>query len=218
MAKARFELLVVLEGTNETSNMTFQARTSYLPNEILWGHRFESMLLYRKDHNKFQVNFSAFHSTYEVDTPICSARTLKDFHDTTTKRKISGIKRRPRSMINAVTQVMLDKKKKISRQPFTAEYFVETPLSRSMSNSNPLSSNKTQSLRKQRSMTALSSKLSRTLDNNQTAEEKVQWMLGAQVSPNNHINNSLPPIDLTEDSESSVDSANAIEAKKLQSS
>ena len=26
MAKARFELLVVLEGTNETSNMAFQAR------------------------------------------------------------------------------------------------------------------------------------------------------------------------------------------------
>ena len=67
-------------------------------------------------------------------------------------------------------------------------------------------------------MNALSSKLSRTLDNNQTAEEKVQWMLGAEVSPNNHINNSLPPIDLTEDSESSVDSANAIEAKKLKGS
>ena len=26
-------------------------RTSYLPNEILWGHRFESMLLYRKEYN-----------------------------------------------------------------------------------------------------------------------------------------------------------------------
>jgi len=74
LAKERFELLVVMEGTNETSNMTFQARASYLPQEILWGHRFEQMLLYRRDHNKFQVNFSAFHSTYEVDTPLCSAK------------------------------------------------------------------------------------------------------------------------------------------------
>jgi len=79
LAKERFELLVVMEGTNETSNMTFQARTSYLPQEILWGHRFEQMLLYRRDHNKFQVNFSAFHSTYEVDTPLCSARHLDEF-------------------------------------------------------------------------------------------------------------------------------------------
>lgn len=79
LAKERFELLVVMEGTNETSNMTFQARTSYLPQEIMWGHRFEQMLLYRRDHNKFQVNFSAFHSTYEVDTPLCSARNLEEY-------------------------------------------------------------------------------------------------------------------------------------------
>ena len=46
------------------------------------------MLLYRKDQNKyqvnsihgtsnpknFQVNFSAFHSMYDVETPLCSAR------------------------------------------------------------------------------------------------------------------------------------------------
>ena len=51
-------------------------RTSYLPNEILWGHRFERMQLYRKDNNKFEINFSAFHSTYEVDTPLYSARQM----------------------------------------------------------------------------------------------------------------------------------------------
>jgi len=76
LARERFELLIVMEGTNETSNMTFQARTSYLPCEIVWGHRFEQMQLYRKDNNKFEINFSAFHSTYEVDTPRYSARHL----------------------------------------------------------------------------------------------------------------------------------------------
>ena len=107
LAKERFELLVVLEGTNETSNMNFQARsnnastsfcsiciyfrTSYLPSEILWGHRFESMLLYRKEHKKFQVNFSAFHSTYEVDTPICSAKTLEKFHESNQKRQVPRV-------------------------------------------------------------------------------------------------------------------------------
>ena len=77
LAKEKFELIVIMEGTIETSSMTFQARSSYLPTEILWGHRFESMVLYRKDHNKFQVNFSAFNSTYEVETPTCSARDLE---------------------------------------------------------------------------------------------------------------------------------------------
>merc|ERR1712113_786393 len=77
LARERFELLIVLEGTNETSNMTFQARTSYLPSEILWGHRFEQMQLYRKDNNKFEINFSAFHSTYEVDTPLKSSRDIE---------------------------------------------------------------------------------------------------------------------------------------------
>ena len=89
-----------MEGTNETSNAKFQARTSYLPQgeglldvlisklitshsiplhcitEILWGHRFESMLIYRRDQNRYQVNFSAFHSSFEVATPTLSAKQL----------------------------------------------------------------------------------------------------------------------------------------------
>ena len=55
-------------------------RTSYLPCEILWGHRFEQMQLYRKDNNRFEINFSAFHSTYEVETPRYSARHLQHLH------------------------------------------------------------------------------------------------------------------------------------------
>lgn len=77
LPKQKFELVAVLEGTNETSNAKFQARTSYLPHEILWGHRFESMMLYRRDQKRFQVNFSAFHSTFEVTTPTISAKQLE---------------------------------------------------------------------------------------------------------------------------------------------
>ena len=77
LPKQKFELVAVLEGTNETSNAKFQARTSYLPHEILWGHRFESMMLFRRDQNRYQVNFSAFHSTFEVSTPTISAKQLE---------------------------------------------------------------------------------------------------------------------------------------------
>ncbi len=36
---AQFEIVVILEGIVEGTGMTVQARTSYLPSEILWGHR-----------------------------------------------------------------------------------------------------------------------------------------------------------------------------------
>ena len=67
-------------------------RTSYLPNEILWGHRFESMILYRRDHNNFHINFSAFHGTYEVDTPTCTARMLDELYAKVAPQTFSGVR------------------------------------------------------------------------------------------------------------------------------
>jgi hypothetical protein len=46
-----------------------------------------SLLLHRKDNNKFQVNFSAFHSTYEVETPTCSARDLETHYQQQQQQK-----------------------------------------------------------------------------------------------------------------------------------
>merc|ERR1719348_1102625 len=96
-----FEIILVMEGMNETSNMIFQARTSYLPNEILWGHRFEQMQLYRKDNNKFEINFSAFHSTYEVDTPLHSARHLDHLKS---RERDNSIKKTQHELLNTVSE------------------------------------------------------------------------------------------------------------------
>ena len=52
---------------NMTPYFSF-SRTSYLPNEIILGHRFKQMQIYLKDHNKFEINFSAFHSTDVVES------------------------------------------------------------------------------------------------------------------------------------------------------
>lgn len=38
--KERFEIVVMLEGSTESTAMTTQARSSYIPSEILWGHRY----------------------------------------------------------------------------------------------------------------------------------------------------------------------------------
>ena len=35
----QFEIIVILEGTVESTGQSSQARTSYLNTEVLWGHR-----------------------------------------------------------------------------------------------------------------------------------------------------------------------------------
>ena len=46
---SKFELVVALEAIVEPTGNSVQARTSYLPMEILWGYRFENMV---RENNK----------------------------------------------------------------------------------------------------------------------------------------------------------------------
>ncbi|XP_053213545.1 ATP-sensitive inward rectifier potassium channel 12-like [Panonychus citri] len=78
LVRERFEIVVILEGTIESTGQSIQARTSYLPCEILWGHRFEQMIGYRKDTGQYRVDYSKFNNTYEIDTPTSSA---KDYYE-----------------------------------------------------------------------------------------------------------------------------------------
>lgn len=55
MAKERFEIIVMLEGIVESTGMTTQARSSYLPGEILWSHRFQSAVSYRPEAEQYEV-------------------------------------------------------------------------------------------------------------------------------------------------------------------
>lgn len=74
--REKFEVVLMLEGTVESTGQSFQARSSYLPSEILWGRRFEQMVLYKKDTGEYRVDYSRFNSTYEVEIPPCSAKEL----------------------------------------------------------------------------------------------------------------------------------------------
>ncbi|XP_075231827.1 G protein-activated inward rectifier potassium channel 3-like isoform X1 [Lycorma delicatula] len=76
MLRERFEIVVILEGVIESTGMTTQARSSYLPSEILWGHRFEPLVSFKKETGEHEVDYSLFNNTYEVDTPLCSAQSL----------------------------------------------------------------------------------------------------------------------------------------------
>ncbi|KAG9482042.1 hypothetical protein GDO78_010984 [Eleutherodactylus coqui] len=66
-----FELVVFLDGTVEATSATCQVRTSYIPEEVLWGFRFASIVSKTKD-GKYRVDFSNFSKTVEVETPHCA--------------------------------------------------------------------------------------------------------------------------------------------------
>uniref|UniRef100_A0A915BZ06 G protein-activated inward rectifier potassium channel 3 n=1 Tax=Parascaris univalens TaxID=6257 RepID=A0A915BZ06_PARUN len=75
---SRFEIIAILEGVVESVGSTTQARTSYLPNEILWGKRFEKLVTYQRENGEYRIDFEKFHNVYDVDTPTCSAKQLDE--------------------------------------------------------------------------------------------------------------------------------------------
>jgi len=81
LGQEQFELVVVLEGIVESTGMTTQARTSYLPSEILWGHRFERLVSYQRDNSQYMIDYSRFHSTVAVDIQPYSAKELAEMRD-----------------------------------------------------------------------------------------------------------------------------------------
>lgn len=75
----RSEIIVILEGTVESTGQTTQARSSYINSEIMWGHRFEQIVSFNKTKKCYEINYSRFNSIIQVDTPLCSAKNLVEF-------------------------------------------------------------------------------------------------------------------------------------------
>lgn len=80
MARNPFELILLLRGAVESTGQTLEARTSYLPNEIIWGRKFCQVLQYRMDTGQYLVDYSKFDSTFESSTPNISAKALHQSH------------------------------------------------------------------------------------------------------------------------------------------
>lgn len=66
MIKDRFEIVTMLEGVVESTGMTTQARSSYLPSEILWGHRFESVVTFKRETGEYEVSFKLYFSLLNI--------------------------------------------------------------------------------------------------------------------------------------------------------
>uniref|UniRef100_A0A1B0DD19 Inward rectifier potassium channel C-terminal domain-containing protein n=1 Tax=Phlebotomus papatasi TaxID=29031 RepID=A0A1B0DD19_PHLPP len=74
-----FEIIILFEATIESTGLSTQTRTSFLNREILWGHRFDSILFYNRDYQCYDVDYSRFNETFEVETPLCSAKDIDNF-------------------------------------------------------------------------------------------------------------------------------------------
>ncbi|GAB0097975.1 G protein-activated inward rectifier potassium channel 3 [Sergentomyia squamirostris] len=79
LMKEQFEIVLFLEATIESTGLPTQSRTSYLNSEILWGHRFDSIIFYNREFQCFDVDCSRFNETFEVATPLCSAQDIDSF-------------------------------------------------------------------------------------------------------------------------------------------
>ncbi|CAF3425529.1 unnamed protein product [Rotaria socialis] len=76
LTSADFELLVVFEGVIESTGLLTQTRHSYIPDDIVWGARFEPML--RNDPDApLTIDYSKFDALYcDTCTKPCSANEL----------------------------------------------------------------------------------------------------------------------------------------------
>jgi len=77
LARAKFEYIVTLEGVVEPSGNTTQARTSYLPDEILWGYHFKNCIHYAKKENVYAVDLSQLSTVVADTTPRQAAASLR---------------------------------------------------------------------------------------------------------------------------------------------
>ena len=75
---SRFEMLVTLEGIVEPTGNSVQSRSSYLPNEILWGHHYESMVSYEKKRGTYVVDCSNLNAVVTDNTPLMSRKMQEE--------------------------------------------------------------------------------------------------------------------------------------------
>ncbi|ESN90489.1 hypothetical protein HELRODRAFT_122071, partial [Helobdella robusta] len=66
LQEEHFEIIVILEGIVESTGMTTQVRTSFLPREILWGHRLAPLLTYQKENGQYKIDYSQFHAVIPI--------------------------------------------------------------------------------------------------------------------------------------------------------
>ncbi|BFZ18827.1 hypothetical protein BsWGS_21866 [Bradybaena similaris] len=78
MTATEFELLILLEGTIESTGEMVQTRTCFTNRDILWGYRFTHIEEYDERSDKWCIDFLRFNNVVPTTTPRCSAKDLDE--------------------------------------------------------------------------------------------------------------------------------------------
>ncbi|KAK6190821.1 hypothetical protein SNE40_002601 [Patella caerulea] len=85
LCSEKYELIIFLVGTVEATGEVCEARTSYTPREILWGHRFERIEEYDLGNGRWHVDFSGFNDVVYCQNIRHSAEELDHFKESNTE-------------------------------------------------------------------------------------------------------------------------------------
>jgi hypothetical protein len=95
LIQKRFEIVLSLTGVSRHTGQTTQSRTSYLSNEILWGHRFVNVISYDRKKGQYVTDVDLLDELEQVDTALCSAQRLDEIidevHDVMVRENSFGI-------------------------------------------------------------------------------------------------------------------------------
>lgn len=69
-----FEIIIVLEGTIESTGEICQARTSYSSKDIQWGCRFSNLMDFDLETGQWRADFALFNQVDPSPTPKCSGK------------------------------------------------------------------------------------------------------------------------------------------------
>ena len=81
LCSERYELIIYIEGTIESTGEFCQARTSYTPREFLWGHRFDRIEEFDAANGRWEIDFGGFNDVVYCTNIRHSAQELATFKD-----------------------------------------------------------------------------------------------------------------------------------------
>lgn len=87
LSSEKYEIIIYAEGTIESTGEFCQTRSSYLPHEILWGHRFDRIEQFDTGNGRWEVDFAGFNDVIYNGNIRHSAKELDDFKVKTKKEK-----------------------------------------------------------------------------------------------------------------------------------
>jgi hypothetical protein len=109
LSNDKYELIVFIEGTIETTGEFCQVRTSYTPKELIWGHRFDRIEEFDSGNGRWEVDFAAFNDIVYTGNIRHSARELTSFrkkkvvphNDDQTEEKVAPIQTKSISTVSS---------------------------------------------------------------------------------------------------------------------